>query len=198
MILGSGGYGKVVADIAKYSYDEVCFIDDSENVAGTGEMPVVGSSDYAIEHKDVYDVFVAIGNSKIREKLQEDYIANDVAVVSLIHPLACVAEDVIIGNGTVVMAGAVINSGDRIGNGVIVNTGATVDHDCCIEDYVHVSIGSHVAGTVNVGKHTWIGAGAVVRNNINICEGCMIGAGAVVVEDIEIDGTYLDVLATTL
>ena len=98
-----------------------------------------------------------------------------------------------LGAGTVVMAGAVINCCTKIGKGCIINTGSTIDHDNLIEDYVHISPGAHLAGTVNVGRGTWLGIGSIVSNNINITGDCKIGAGTVVVMDITELGTYVGV-----
>ena len=101
--------------------------------------------------------------------------------------------DVEIGQGTVVMANAVINAGARIGAHCIINTSAVVEHDNRIADFVHISVGAKLAGTVSVGKRSWVGIAACVSNNIHICDDCMIGAGAVVIKDIEESGTYVGV-----
>ena len=127
-------------------------------------------------------------------EMQMEVNANKLLVI-LIHPNAVVADDVEIGLGTVVMAGAVINPGAKIGNGVIVNTCSSIDHDCVLDDYSHVSVGAHLCGTVHVGKKTWIGAGATISNNIDICENCLIGAGAVVIKNLNTLGTYVGVPA---
>lgn len=186
-IIGASGHGKVVADIARLNgYDAIEFLDDDPSISTCGEYPVVGRTDKAIDG----DVFVAIGNAVIREKLFQER-----KLVTLIHPNAVIADGVEIGKGTVVMAGAVINPGAKIGNGCILNTSCSIDHDCIIGDYVHISVGSHLCGTVKVGEKTWIGAGATISNNINVCGGCMIGAGAVVIKNIEIKGTYVGVPA---
>ena len=184
-----------MADIAAFVYDEILFIDDNPKKVEFEGIPVIGDRSYAVKHKDNYDVFVAIGNSKIRECVTLYFKENEVSLISLIHPSTCIASDVKIGNGTVIMPGAIINRGSRIGEGVIVNTGASVDHDNCIGAYTHVSVGAHLAGTVTIGRHTWIGIGSVISNNICVCDDCMIGAGAVVVSDIIEPGTYLGVPA---
>lgn len=184
-IIGASGHGKVVADIAQLvGYDEIVFLDDDPSVSKCGGFPVVGNTTSPIEG----DVFVAIGNGHIRERL-----ATYRKLVTLVHPSAVVARDVTIGPGTVIMAGAVINSGATIGVGCIVNTCASVDHDCEVGDYVHVSVGAHLCGAVTVGNHTWVGAGATVSNGISICCNCTIGAGAVVIRDIGEEGTYVGV-----
>lgn len=189
-IIGASGHGKVIADIArKNGYNEIVFLDDDESVNECGGYPVIGKSIEA-ERIDA-DVIVGIGNSDIRKRIQES--VPEEKITTLVHPNAVVAEDAVIGAGTVVMAGAVINPGTRIGKGCIVNTCSSVDHDCTVGDYVHIAVGSHLCGTSTVGNNTWIGAGTTVSNNVAICSGCMIGAGAVVIKNITESGTYVGV-----
>lgn len=189
VIIGAGGHGKVIADIAqKNGYEDIVFLDDNEDIVECAGYPVVGkiSDVFSIEG----DVIIAIGNAKMREKIQKK-----LNVVSLIHPNAVISRRVKIGEGTVIMAGAVINSDVIIGKGCIINTCASVDHDCNLGDFSHISVGAHVAGTCKIGDRTWIGAGAIVSNNIDICNDCIIGAGAVVINNIENNGTYIGIPA---
>ena len=135
---------------------------------------------------------VAIGDANIREKIVE--ALKDVNWYTAIHPAAVVSTlDTKIGEGTVIMANAVINPGAEVGNHCIINTGAIVEHDNKLADFVHISVGAKLAGSVTVGKGTWVGIGASISNNVTICTGCMIGAGAVVVKDIVEMGTYVGV-----
>lgn len=198
VIVGASGHGKVIADIAeKVGYTDIVFLDDNPKVESCGNYKVVGGCKSAQSYKNA-DFIVAIGNSKIRRKIQTEFIGMGLHIVSLIHPSAVIASNVKIGVGTVVMAGAVINPCSVIGQGCIINTCASVDHDCRIGDYVHVSVGAHVAGTVIIGDDTWVGAGATASNNIEITNECMIGAGAVVIADITEHGTYVGVPAKKL
>lgn len=189
VIIGASGHGKVIADIAlKKGYDEIVFLDDNKSLTECVGFPVVGKTSEAASVQG--DKIIAIGNAKIRERMQ-----STINTVTLIHPDAVISRRVEIGEGSVVMAGVVINSDAVIGRGCIINTGASVDHDCVIDDFAHVSVGAHVAGTCHIGERTWIGAGATVSNNVNICSDCMVGAGAVVIKDIEKAGTYVGVPA---
>lgn len=191
-IIGASGHGKVVADIAKLNgYEEIVFLDDNEQVKVCGKYPVVGDSKNAVNVDN--DIFVAIGNADIRKRIMEQY--PDKTFPVLIHPHAVIADDVIIGKGTVIMAGTIVNSDVVIGKGCILNTSSSVDHDCIVGDYTHVAVGAHLCGSVTIGCETWIGAGATVSNNISIYRGCMVGAGAVVVRDIMEKGTYIGVPA---
>lgn len=192
-IIGASGHGKVVADIAKLNgYEELCFLDDADDIKECAGIPVIGKSKEA----PAGDVFVAIGNESSRRALINYY--HDRKQPILIHPCAVVAAGVIIGEGTVVMAGAVINPGVIIGRGCIINTSSSIDHDCLVGSYTHVSVGAHLCGTVSVGDSVWVGAGAIVSNNLSICNKVVIGAGATVVKDIKEAGVYIGTPAKIL
>lgn len=195
VFIGASGHGKVLADIAELNgYNEIVFLDDNAERKTCGSYTVAGTS------KDIdtyagYDFFVSIGSASARESVQRLLEEKNCRLATLVHPSATVAKTVVLGQGTAVMAGAVINPDAVLGRGCIVNTCASVDHDCTLSDFVHIAVGAHVAGTVSIGKRTWIGAGATVSNNVSICEDCLIGAGAVVVKDITKSGTYIGVPA---
>ncbi|MCH5186270.1 MAG: acetyltransferase [Oscillospiraceae bacterium] len=192
IIIGAGGHGKVVADIASLcGYKEIAFIDDDTSLSsGNYSYPVIDIVENTMKYKDS-DFFVAIGNASVRERIYKKLIEERLNIVTLIHPSAVTASGIDIGKGTVIMAGAIINPGSTIGNGCIINTAATVDHDCTINDFAHISVGAHLGGTVNIGRSGWIGIGAAVINNTDICDNCMIGGGAVVVNNIDTAGTYV-------
>lgn len=173
---------------------KILFLDDAEGRSCCGAYPVVGKCCDNITHY-ADDFVVAIGNADIRQKLTNQLEQLGRNLVTLVHPNAVIGEQVEIGRGTVIMAGAVVNPFAHIGNGCIINTCASVDHDCIIRDFAHISVGTHVAGTCEIGERTWIGAGATVSNNISICSDCVIGAGAVVIRNIEKSGTYVGVPA---
>lgn len=192
VIIGASGHGKVVANIANLNgYEKIIFLDDDISKKSCGKYSVVGTSNDIEKYEENHDFIVAIGNAKIRKTVQEKLVKENCKIVSLIHPSSVIGEDVIIGEGTVLMAGTIVNSNSYIGNGCIVNTSSSIDHDCIIEDYVHVSVGAHIAGTVKIGNNTWVGAGTIVSNNVEITKDCMIGAGAVVINDLLDSGTYV-------
>lgn len=193
VIVGAGGHGKVIADIAlKNGYENICFIDDNATGDCMG-FPIIGTSS-EIETLDdgKTDFIIGIGNNFVRKTIAEKYNVN---WVTLVHPSAQIAVNVSVGKGTVIMAGAVVNVCATIGKHCIVNTGAIVEHDNVLKDFVHISPNAALGGTVCVGEKTHIGIGATVKNNIDICNDCIIGAGAVVVKDIKDSGTYIGVPA---
>lgn len=195
VIIGASGHGKVIADIIVNSDDKVLgFLDDSDDVQGKKIIgfPVLGKIADFDNYRDC-EFVIAIGNPYIRER-----IANELPVkwYTAIHPTAVISSlDVEIGEGTVIMANAVVNPSARIGKHCIINTGAIVEHDNILEDYVHLSPNVTLAGIVKVGKSTHIGAGSCTKQVLNIASDCIIGAGSVIVKDITESGTYVGVPA---
>ena len=193
VIVGAGGHGKVLADIAmRLEYRDICFVDDRAQGICLG-FPVVGTCD-ALQTLDdgKTDFVIGIGDNAVRKRISESH---RVSWAKLVHPSAQIAADVRIGVGTVVMAGAIVNVSAAIGEHCILNTGSIVEHDCVVGDYVHLSPRAVLGGIVQVGELTHIGIGAVVRNNIRICPEVTVGAGAVVVKDIRKSGVYVGVPA---
>lgn len=197
LIIGASGHGKVVADIAlkMNKWQSIAFLDDDESIKTSMGIEVMGTLAQAFAHIDEYEIFVGIGHNAVRRKINEKLEKAGASIPVIIHPNAVVGEQVEMGIGTAVMAGAIVNCCTKIGKGCIINTGSTVDHDNNIEDFVHISPGAHLAGTVNVGQASWLGIGSIVKNNVNITSGCIIGAGAVVVKDITEAGTYVGIPA---
>ncbi len=190
VVIGASGHGKVIADIIISSGDRVVgFLDDDPSAADVGSIRVLGRiCDYG-KYRD-YEMIVAIGNSSIRQKLTERF--EGVRWYTAVHPSAVISKiGVQIGEGSAVMANAVVNPCAVIGKHTIINTSAVVEHDNRIGDFSHISVGTHLGGTVTIGDHTWVGIGTSVKNNVSICSGCTIGAGTVVVRDIKESGTYV-------
>lgn len=195
VIIGAGGHGKVVSDIAHLvGYKKIIFLDDNSSLKKCGEYDVLGKTEDCIKFKD-YDFVVAVGNNEARKNIQEKLTKIGCNIVTLIHPDAVISKSAKIAKGTVVMAGVVINSEATIGEGCIINTCASVDHECEIGNFVHISVGVHLAGNVIISEKTFMGMGSCVINNISINSCATVGAGAVVVKDIDDCGVYVGVPA---
>lgn len=176
-LYGASGHAKVVLDIARQAYMDVpCLIDDNEAVKELAGLPVVHSAD------SLSPLIVTIGDCQIRRKVVEKL--GNIGYVTVIHPSAVKAESVKLGQGIVVMAGAILNPFVEVGNHCIINTGASLDHDVKVGDFVHIAPHCTLCGGVEVGEGTWIGSGTTVIQGIKIGKNCYIGAGSVVVKDI--------------
>lgn len=197
LILGAGGHGKVIADVAKKMncWTEIAFLEDNPAKAEGLPYEIIGRVEEFDQFLEKYDLMVGIGANERREELQLKLETAGASMATILHPSAILGGNVTIGEGSVVMAGVIINTGTKIGKGCILNTAATIDHENNIEDFVHLSPGVHTAGNVTVRTLTWLGIGSSVIQNITIAKDCMIGAGAVVVKDLKETGIYLGVPA---
>lgn len=188
LILGAGGQGKVVLDLALAceEWDEISFLDGAkvgENILGYN---VVGNfNEYKVFNTEYTHAIVAVGNNDLRLRLIEKLIEVGYDVPVLIHPSAVVSNTSEIGVGTVIMPQAVVNISSKIGKGCIVNTGVIIEHDCIIDDGVHLSPGAVLGGAVSIGSKSWVCLGAKVINNIKIGSSVIVGAGAVVISELE-------------
>ena len=188
-VFGASGHAKVVIDaIERAGAGEVLYVyDDAPDKRGGTLMgyTIVGGRQELLDRRGEASLgIVSIGDNAIRARIAEWLLENGCALARVVHPAASVGREVEIGEGTVVMAGCVINSGAKVGRNVIINTGATVDHDCELGDAVHVGPGAHLCGHVTVGAASLIGAGTTLIPGVHVGRGAVIGAGSTVLSDV--------------
>jgi len=191
IIIGGGGHARVLIATLKAFWREIIGIlhpDETmigQTIAG---ITVIGNDDKVSDYAPDEVVLInGLGSVSLPEKRKDIYMKfkkNGYSFASVIHPSAIVVDDVKIGEGVQIMAGAIVQSGCLIGENVIINTGAIVDHDCKIGAHVHIAPGSIISGGVEIGEMAHIGTGAKVVQGINIHSCAVIGAGAVVIRNV--------------
>ena len=158
LILGAGGHGKVVAEIAESLGYTVSFLDDKpgEGVVGSiSELEKFGS--------EFEKFFIGIGNNAMRHKLQDRLVKLGLAVATLISPRAYVSPSVKAGCGTLIEPGAIVNANTTIGCGCIVSVGSVIDHDSVLEDFSHVNTGAICMSGAHVAEEIKVEAGEIVH-----------------------------------
>ena len=197
LILGTGGHALSVADaaLALGHWDSLAFLDDEPKETILG-FPVLGRLAAAEVLRDGHpEAFVALGNNALRLAWLEKLRGWGFKIPSVIHPRSIVSPFAEIGEGCVVMAGAVVNVKTVIHEGCILNTGCGVDHNSILGAGVHLSPGVHAGGDTFIGTRTWICIGATIGSQRSICADSIIAAGAAVVSDITEPGLYAGVPA---
>ena len=180
ILFGASGHAKVILDILEKLDIEVPFlVDHNPKIKDLQGYEVIHEGDSRLIIDD--NVIISIGSNAVRKAMANKL---EYEFGWAIHPSVIMGDDVTIGAGSVMMAGAVINSSSSIGNHNIINTSVSIDHDCHLEDFVHVSPNATLCGSIKVGEGTHVGAGAIIIPNLKIGKWVTIGAGAVIIEDI--------------
>ena len=182
VVLADSGFAKSVIGAAQLAdfVVEAVYVDDAsrwgQSVLG---VPLVGPLDRAVDAS--LPAVVAIIDNAMREAVVARLALE---WVTIIHPRAYVPPSALVGEGSILFAGAVVQPGVRIGAHVIVSPNSTVAHDCIIEDFVYLAPGVDLAGTVHVCRGVCLDAGAVVGPNRTIGAGTRVGPRGVVIRDL--------------
>lgn len=187
LIIGAGGHGKAVAEAAERSgWSDIRFLDAAwPELKSVSCWAVVGKdSDFRAFCDGIDGLIVAIGNNQIRTSLLRQLQRASAPLINIIDPSALVSKRAVLGEGVMVLAGAVVNIDAQLGDGVIVNTACVVEHDCCVSDGVHIAPGAVLGGAVDIGQMCLVGLGARLLPGVRVAELAIIAAGAVVNRDV--------------
>jgi sugar O-acyltransferase (sialic acid O-acetyltransferase NeuD family) len=192
VILGYGGVGRFVLhaineiNLISPRWQVLGFLDDENNSKQTAieGVPVLGTSDWLIENPNVA-VILAIADPVIKSNLLNklnEYGCNNFPV--LIHPGTWIAENVSIGDGSLIYPGTRINVSSYIGRFVTINMNCSIGHDATIEDFSFIAPNVSIGGNTRVRKGASLGIGSSVIQSIAIGAWSTIGAGSVVIKDV--------------
>ena len=191
VIIGSSGHAKVAIDIIEKEnkYNIIGLIDRFSTVGRC----VLGYSVIATEltgdlvkNNSIIGGFIAVGDNWVRnqEYINIKSVIPDFKFINAIHPSATIANDVMIDDGTIIMAGAIVNSSTTIGQFCILNTNSSIDHDCILEKFSSVAPSATLGGNVRQEAFSAIMMGANICQRVSIGKHSVIGAGSLVLTDI--------------
>ena len=103
---------------------------------------------------------------------------------SVRHPTARIARECTMGEGTHLMAGALVQWRASVGANTVVNAAAIVEHDSVVGPHTFIAPGVILLGAVTVGESVFIGAGTVVLPGVSIGARVIVGAGTVIRTDV--------------
>ena len=136
LLVGAGGFGRMVAEQAMLQYD-CAFVDDGQAV-GTEicGIPVVGGlADLPDLRKEYGLLVVGIGNNQFRAQVYEKATVLGYEFPNIVALSAYVSPYAKLGCGCVVLQNACVQNGASIGNGVLLNAGTEVHCDATVGDY---------------------------------------------------------------
>lgn len=187
VIIGYSGHAYVVLDtLIALNYNVVNYLEQSEKVNNPYNLIYLGSEqDPKISaYLGSKPAFVGIGDNKTRSKVFSHLKREQIYTPYASHPYSIISDKAVIGEGTVVMQGCMINALSYIGRGVICNTSSVIEHECNVGDFAHIAPGAVLAGNVWVGDNSLIGANSVIKEGVKIGKNVIVGAGSVIINDI--------------
>lgn len=195
VLIGGGGHCKSVIEAAVSQGIEILGILDLPGHLGENvlDLKIIGTDENIKKYVPTADFVITIGQIKnpvVRMKTDRLISEAGGRLATIIASTAHVSCYAKIGEGSVILHGAVVNADAVIGRNAIINTLANLEHDVKIGDFCHISTGVMVNGNVTIGDNVFIGSQSVVANGISICSDSIIGAGSLIRKDIDIAGGY--------
>lgn len=194
-IYGIGGFGRELAPLAQHcaseDADAVVFVDDADDrPALCNGIAVIGFDDLiSAAHRD-RAVVVAVGDGRVRERIEQRCEAAELTIGSLTAPTARILAQNEIADGAVLCDHVTITANARIGRSFQGNIYSYVAHDCVIGDYVTFAPQVCCNGNIHIEDYAYIGTGAVFTQGkpgkpLVIGEGAIVGMGSVVTKPVE-------------
>lgn len=188
LIVGVGTYGQVYAEYLKDSYDVMGFIDDNADLIGReiNGYRVLGNFDYLVESVDKNtNVFVPIGNNKVRVAMLEKLVNIGFKTPNFIHPDTNIHESVKIGKCVYILPGTYIMPLTIVNDFALISMGVNIAHHTLIEKGCFLSQGSNIGASITLGENVFCGIASTVMTGVKkVGKNATIGAGAVVIREV--------------
>ncbi|APK18112.1 NeuD/PglB/VioB family sugar acetyltransferase [Escherichia coli] len=196
-IVGAGGFGREVAPLVQFMFDELPFhdsyklvyiVENSESKQISG-IDVLSPQEFCESDYDNKFFNVAIGDSKVRERIASMLMAAGAVPFTIKGHHSIQYESSDIHDSAILCPFTCVTADAKIGKFFHANIYSYVAHDCIIGDYVTFAPGVKCNGSVVIGDHVYVGAGAVIKQGspkrpIIIGDGAVIGMGAVVTKSV--------------
>lgn len=178
LLVGAGGFGRVVLEYASVHYD-CAFLDDGDATVVDGVHVIGKTGDIASFYPEYKLLLVTIGNNALRERLYNEAATIGYSFPNIIHPSAYVSPHAHIGFGCIILNNAVVQNNAKCGDGCILNPGVELHHDSTIGSYCLVYTNSVVRSLTMVGNRVWIGSNVTVSTSATVPNDTTVPDGSV-------------------
>ncbi|MBQ9537263.1 MAG: acetyltransferase [Desulfovibrionaceae bacterium] len=131
--------------------------------------------------KDKVELIMAVGYAQVnqvRQSLFERLKDLGYHFHTYIHPKSTILSDKPIGEGSILLPGALVEPNASIGRDCFLFGNVVVAHDAVIEDHCWLAAGCVVAGMARVGQASFLGVNATISNKVEIGAHNIVGGSA--------------------
>jgi sugar O-acyltransferase (sialic acid O-acetyltransferase NeuD family) len=145
----------------------------------------LGDESFLLNLREPVDVVISFSDVQAREKMFAALSENKfINFPVLVHPSAYVAEDAILGDGTIVSQLCFVSVHTYVSHCVYLNVRSSVGHDSRIGPFSNIMARAEILGAVNIGKGVYVGTGSIIKEKLNVGDYAMLGMGSVVVSSV--------------
>jgi sugar O-acyltransferase (sialic acid O-acetyltransferase NeuD family) len=199
ILIGAGGHARSCIDVieqqGRYQIAGLIGMPEEVHTQHLG-YAVIGTDSDLPELAKIYQyALITVGQiqtAEYRIRLYQQAIQLGFQLSIIIAPTAHVSRHATLGEGCIVMHGAIVNAGASLGNNCIINTRALIEHDSTVEDHCHISTGVILNGDVTVGAGSLIGSGSVIKQGVTIGKSCLVGMGLTVHQKIGDNSRFIE------
>jgi sugar O-acyltransferase (sialic acid O-acetyltransferase NeuD family) len=189
-------YSDATKNTPNFNVVAFCVGDDfHDGKAFFNGLPLIIESDLLRMYPpDKFDVLSCIdAPSKVRNRLvvYEKLKKLDYSLISYISPLACITDNVDMGENNIVLAHAHIYPDACLGHSNTIRPTAIVGHDVVIGSGTSVCEGAVIGGYAKVGNSCWLGLNSTINSFITIADDTLVATGAVILSNTKQGTSYV-------
>lgn len=190
-IIGARGFGRECASYFSIwpgfldRYNLCGFLDDNSHALDEfpGYPPIVSSVEDFIPSKD--DAFVcALGIVKWRRKYIEMIKAKGGVFETIVAPSAKVLPTAKLGNGVLILDGAVVSADVIVGDDTLIHLNAVLGHDTRVGKDCVIETGAFTGGGVELGSGVTLHTNATIAPHKKVKDDAVVGASSVVIANV--------------
>ncbi len=191
IIIGAGGMGRTVYDLARQSvgygvdFEVKGFVDDNIKALDTYDSyPAVLSTikDYELE---IGDVFVSSIGSSNRKTYIRPIVDKGGEFINIIHSTARLGTNVKLGKGNIIGAYATVGADARVGDYNMIQSYSVIGHDAEIGNNNRIDTHVVCVGGVKVCDDVNIYTSSVINHGVEIEDGACVAALSFVIRRVK-------------
>lgn len=191
VVVGASQHAKYTIDaMVRQGVDTIVgLVDDAATDDELAGYPILGRIAMLPELAERHDLdaaIVAIGDNWTRAQVagRVAELCPSMAFATAIHPSAQIGARTVVGPGSVVMAGVVVNNDAVVGEQCFLATSSSLDHDSRLDAFASFSPNVATGGGVHIGAFSAVGIGASIVHGVTIGAHTVVGAGSTVLGDL--------------